>query len=107
MARIRSISRGVLCSAMSCPCPTALTRPHHLRREGSRDFLPADRAAAPAEGRPERARDPARRRGLRRLQRLRRALLNADRGTTRRERPKVQPLPYDRALLADATGVAH
>ena len=78
-----------------------------LVRRGSRDVVPADRAAAAAGGRAERADRADRRRRLRRLERLRRAVLDADRRAARRERPQVQPLPHDRALLADAPGAAH
>ena len=44
--------------------------------------------------------------GVRRLERVRRALLDADGGATGRERAEVQPLPHDRAVLADAPGAA-
>jgi hypothetical protein len=39
---------------------------HHLRCEGSRHQVPADRAVASPEGRTQRARDSDRRRGIRR-----------------------------------------
>ena len=48
------------------PRPTP-GRPGDLRRQGPGDVLPADRAGAPACGRPERAGDPHRRRRLRRV----------------------------------------
>ena len=79
----------------------------HVRREGSGDLVSADRAAATAGGRSERARRAARRRRLRGLERLRWADLDAHRGAARSERAQVQPLPHDCALLADAPGPAH
>ena len=82
-------------------------RPDHLRREGPRHVVPADRAAAPARGRAERARRPHRRLRLRRLERIRRALRDTDRRAPGRQRAQVQPLPHDRALLADPPGAAH
>ncbi len=94
--------RDVLPDSRHHPC-----RADDVRREGSRDVVPADRAAAAARGSAERARDPARRRRLRRVERLRRPDHHADRRAARRQRPQVQPLPHDRALLADAPGAAH
>ena len=82
-------------------------RADDVRREGPGDVVPADRAAAAAGGRAERADRPDRRRRLRRVERLRRADRDADRRAARRERPQVQPLPHDGALLADAPGAAH
>ena len=63
--------------------------------------LPADRAAAATGGGAQRARHPARRRGLRRLERVRRAVPHADRRTAGRRRPEVQPLPHHGAVCAD------
>ena len=67
---------------------------------------PADRAVASAQGRAERPDHPDRRCGLRRVQRLRRPVPDAERGTAGGGRPEVQPLPHHRALLADAPGAA-
>ena len=81
-------------------------RADHVRREGPRDVLPADRAAAAARGRAERPDRADRRRRLRRVERLRRPGRHADCRAARRRRPQVQPLPHHRALLADAPGAA-
>ncbi len=61
----------------------------------------------PPEGAPNVLVDPHRRRRLRCLERVRRADLDADRGTPRDERAQVQPLPHDRALLTDPPGAPH
>ncbi len=79
---------------------------HHLRREGSGHEVPAHRAAAPAQGRAQRADRPDRRRRVRLVQRLRRPLPDADRGEAGGGRPEVQPLPHHGDLLADAAGAA-
>src|SRR5215218_1168441 len=79
----------------------------HLRREGPGHRVPADRAATAAGGSSERPHRPDRRRRLRRLERLRRADQHAECRAPGRERPQVQPLPYDRALLAHAAGAPH
>ena len=68
--------------------------------------VPADRAAAPAQGRAQRPGHPHRRRRLRLVERLRRPLPDAERGEAGGRRPEVQPLPHHRALLADAPGAA-
>ena len=68
--------------------------------------FPADRAAAPAGGCPERADRAARRRGLRLVERLRWTLRDPRGGAPGRERAEVQPLSHDRALLAHAPGAA-
>ena len=47
-----------------------------------------------------------RRRRLRRVERVRRAVRDAERGAPRGGRPEVQPLPHDGAVLADAGGAA-
>ena len=60
----------------------------------------------PPEGAPERAGDPARRRRLRRLERLRRPVPDAHRRAAGRRRPAVQPVPHDGAVRADAPGAA-
>ena len=78
----------------------------HVRRQGSGHEVPADRAAAAAEGRAERAGRAARRRRLRRVERVRRPDPHADRRAPGEERPQVQPLSHDRAVLADAPGAA-
>ncbi len=67
---------------------------------------PPIRAAAAAAGRAQRADHPDRRRRLRLVQRLRRALPDAERGEAGGGRPEVQPLPHHRAVLADAAGAA-
>ena len=90
---------------MSCRRPTGPLGPDHLRREGSRYVLPADRAAAAARGCAQRADRAPRRRWLWRVERLRRSLLDTDGGATGRKRLEVQPLPHDRAVLADAPGL--
>ena len=71
------------------------------------DGVPADRAAAAADGRAERPGRPDRRRRLRRLERLRRAVRHADLRAARGGRAQVQPLPHHRAVLADPRGAAH
>ena len=68
--------------------------------------VPADRAAAAAGGRAERAHHPARRRRVRRLERLRRAVPDADRRAARGRRAALQPLPHHRPVRADAPGAA-
>src|SRR5215213_9274077 len=91
------------------PAPPGQTLhgPYHLRCEGPRRLIPADRSAPAAQGRSERARRAARRRRVRSLECFRRAMLDADRRATRGERPQVQSLPHDSALLANPTSVAH
>ena len=81
-------------------------RPDHLRRQGPGHGVPADRAAAAAGRCAERARRPARRRGLRRVERVRGAVPHADRGAPRRGRAALQPLPHHRAVRADPPGAA-
>ena len=76
----------------------------HVRREGSGHEVPADRAAAAAEGRPQRPHRAARRRRLCRVERVRRADSYADRRAAGEERPQVQSLSHDGAVLADAAG---
>ena len=63
--------------------------------------VPAHRAAAAAGGSAERARHPARRRRLRRLERVRRALPHADGRAAGGRRAEVQPLPHHGAVRAD------
>ena len=70
------------------------TRADDVRREGSRHVVPTDRAAAAPRGRAERAGGAARRRRLRRLERLRRTVPDADGGTARGGRAAVQPVPH-------------
>ena len=86
-------------------CPAR--RAHHLRREGPGQRIPAHRAVAPARGRAERAHRPARRRGVRRVVRLRGADPHPDRRTARGRRPQVHPLPHHGDVRADASGAAH
>ena len=64
--------------------------------------VPADPAAAAARGRAERAGDPDRRRRLRRVERVRRAVRDADVRAAGRRRPEVHPVPHHGAVLADA-----
>ena len=64
--------------------------------------FPAIEPLRPPAGAPERARHPARRRRLRRVERVRRAVRDADGRAAGRERPEVQPLPHDGAVRADA-----
>ena len=68
--------------------------------------LPADPRHPAAEGGAERPGRPARRRGIRRQQRVRRARQHADRREAGGQWPQVQPLPHDRALLADPGSAA-
>ena len=82
-------------------------RPDHLRREGPRHVVPADRAAAAAGGRAERADRADRRRRLCRIERVRRPVQHADGRAPGRQRPEVQPLPHDGAVLAHPAGAAH
>ena len=81
--------------------------PDHLRRQGPRHGVPADRAAAPAGRRAQRARGAPGRRGLRSVQRVRRPVPDPDRRAPGRRRPEVQPLPHHRTLLAHAPGAPH
>ena len=69
-------------------------------------FPPIEPLRPPA-GAPNVLDHPARRRRLRRLERLRRPLRDADRRAARGERAQVQPLSHDGALLADAPGAPH
>ena len=78
-----------------------------LRREGPGHGVPADRAVAAARRAPQRAGRAARRRRLRCVQRLRRAVPHADRGAAGRRWPEVQPLPHHGAVRADPAGAAH
>ena len=77
-----------------------------LRRQGSGHEVPADRAAASAQGRAQRADRPDRRCGVWRVERLWRAVQHAERRAAGEERAEVQPLPHHRALLAHAPGAA-
>ena len=88
------------------PRPAA-RRADHVRREGPGHVVPADRAAAPAGRRAQRARGPHRRRGLRRPRRA----FGGPCHTPTFERLaanglQLQPLPHDGAVLADAAGAA-
>ena len=83
-------------------------RADDVRREGSRDVVPADRAAAAAGGRAERARRSCSTTSASAASSAFGGPINdAERRAARRERPQVQPLPHDGALLADAPGAAH
>ena len=68
--------------------------------------FPPIRADPAARGRAERPHRPHRRHGLRRVERVRRTDRDADGRTARGRRAEVQPLPHDRAVLADAPGDA-
>ena len=85
------------------PRPAAC-RAHHLRREGPGDQLSADPRHPTTRGCPERPRHPARRRWLRRQQRIRRPDQHANGGASRRERPQVQPVPHDGPLFTHPGG---
>ena len=78
-----------------------------VRREGPGGELPADRAAAAAGGRAQRAGGPARRRGLRGLERVRWAVPDPDRRAAGRRRAEVQPVPHHGAVRADPRRAAH
>ncbi len=78
-----------------------------LRRQEPGHEFPADRAAPAAGRRAERAGRAARRRRLRLVERLRRAVPDPELRAPGGQRAQVQPLPHDRALLADAAGAAH
>ena len=69
--------------------------------------FPADRAAAAARRRPQRAHHSARRHRFWRLERFRWPLRDADRRAAGGERAEAQPLSHDGAVLADAAGAAH
>ena len=60
----------------------------------------------PPKGAPNVLDRAARRRGVRRVERVRRPDPHADRRASGEERPQVQPLPHHRAVLADAPGAA-
>ena len=60
----------------------------------------------PPRGRAERAGRAARRRGLRRVERLRRTVPDPDRGAAGRRRSALQPLPHHGAVRADPAGAA-
>ena len=77
-----------------------------LRREGPGHEVPADPGYSAAGGGAERAGRADRRRGFRLLQRLRRAVPDADVREAGEERASLQPLPHHGAVLADAAGAA-
>ena len=77
-----------------------------LRREGSGHVVPADRAAAAAGRRAQRARGAARRRRLRLLVGLRRPVPDTGLRAPGEQRAALQPLPHHGAVLADAPGAA-
>ena len=74
----------------------------HVRRR-----LDDQHDADAARGRAERPARPHRRRRLRQPEHVRRPHRHAGHDARRRGRPHLQPLPRDRALLADARGAAH
>ena len=69
--------------------------------------FPPIRDSAAAEGRAQRAGDPHRRRRLRRHQRVRRPVPDAELREAREGRAAVHALPHHGAVLADAAGAAH
>ena len=76
-----SSARAHRCRSRSPPDPGPRVRRAGLRgRQGSGGEVPADRAAAPAGGRAQRARRADRRRRVRLLERVRRTVPDADRG---------------------------
>ena len=81
--------------------------PDHLRRQRSGHQVPADRDVRPPKGAPNVLVDPHRRRGLRRDERVRRSVPDAEHREARKGRAEVHALPHDRVVLADAAGAAH
>ena len=79
---------------------------HDVRRQGPGLPVSADRAGAPAGRGAERPRHPARRRGLRLVERVRRAVRDAGRREAGGRRAEVHPLPHLRAVLAHPAGDA-
>ena len=79
----------------------------HVRREGPGHEVSADQGPAAAEGRAQRAGDPHRRRRLRRHQRVRRPVPDAELREAGEGRAAVHALPHHGAVLADAAGAAH
>ena len=77
-----------------------------VRRQGPRYVVCADRGPAASGGRPERLDRADRRRRLRLVERVRRAVRHAERGAPRGRRAQVQPLPHHGVVLADAGGAA-
>ena len=67
------------------------------------DLVPADRDVAASGGRAERAHRAPRRHRLRCIERVRRAVPDAERRAAGGERPEVLALPHHRAVLADAS----
>ncbi len=103
--------RGPRANPGSCPRPHAPAHAEHLsfghgglRREEPGCEEPAHRAVAPAAGRAQRADRPDRRRGLRRIQHIRRTLSDSDARQVGRGRPALHALPHDGHLLSDAPG---
>jgi hypothetical protein len=99
MPALHDIQRSTLPIPDVKPC-----RVDDVRREGSRHAVSTDHAFATPGGRAERIDHPARRRGIRRIERVRRTLPNAHGGAPGCERPEVQPLPHHGAVLAHARG---
>ena len=87
--------------------PPGGARTHDVRREGPGHGVPADRAADATEGCAERPGHPARRRRVRRLQRVRWSVQHPDRRAAGRGRSEVQPVPHHGAVRADEAGHAH
>ncbi len=106
---------GVLSRALPSARPRAIL-PHPGRgagvglttfdAQGPGHPLPSDRPPAPPAGRAQRPGHPDRRRGLRRLQRLRRPVPDPQPRAARRRRAEVHPLPHHCALLAHPLGPA-
>ena len=100
-AHVRSAGRDVL-PVPDIPAPGLVT---YDAKDPDTSFAPIEQLRPPA-GAPERPGRPDRRRGLRLVERVRRAVRDAERGAARGRRPEVQPLPHDGAVLADARGAA-
>ena len=83
------------CRAREPPDPgPAASGPCHIRCQGSRHGVPADRAAASARGGTERPDRAARRRRFRGRERVRRAREHANGRATAARRACVQPVPH-------------
>ena len=80
--------------------------PDDVRREGSRDILPADRATSPPEGAPNVLIVLIDDVGFGAASAFGGPISTPNAERLRVERAEVQPLPHERALLADARGDA-
>ena len=105
--RLRSTSRGVRCNATSCPMPD---RPHeglitYDAKDPDTSFPPIE-PLRPPEGAPNVLVILLDDVGFGASSAFGGPCATPDRGAARRERPEVQPLPHDRAVLADPPGAA-